>query len=222
MRSRIHRGSRIGEIATFWAMIAIASLLLSGLAFFAAKYWVGGLMAHSKTPEAGPQFVLKAQGDKTDEGTDESDTTRVTPPPQAVVKVQQRAPTDAEKGEVEQLFPQDAADLHKDGKKDEPDDSVGGDEKPVKGDADADKGASSGESGGRYTVVASSYRDAANARREAEKLGNRGYNARIVDVDVDGKTYHRVVVGAYSDRSEANKMRDKLNGEGTAATVMTE
>jgi len=200
-------------------MVVIGSLLLSGVAFVAAKYWVGGLMARSQSTQAGPQLVLKTGGEGT-EGQADSETARANAPSQAVIKMQQRAPTDAEKSEVEQMFPQDAAQVHQSGDKSGPDESVGSDEKPLSG---ADAGSASGNAGGgRYTVVASSYRDEANARREAERLEGRGYNARIVDVEVEGRTYHRVIVGAYSDRSEANKMRDKLNGEGTAATVMTD
>ncbi len=210
MRRRIHRSSRIREIVTFWAMVAVLAVVLSGLAFVAAKYWVGGLMARSKAAQPGPQIVLKTPGDKPDEDS-EMGPTKVEPPSQAIVKMQQRAPNDAEKSEIEQMYPQDAAELHKQGDRDNEDDSTGADDKPLNG-ADA---------GGHYSVVASSYRDAANARREAERLAGRGYEARIVDITRNGETFHRVVVASFDDRADAERMRDRLRQEGTAATITT-
>jgi len=214
MRSRIHRGSRIGEIVIFWAIIIVCSLLLSGLTFVAAKYWVGGLMARSKTAQAGPQLVLKTPDEQPDEQSD-TGLERVDPPSQAVVKMQQRAPTDAEKSEIEQAHPQDAAGLNESGDQSKTDDSTGGDDKPV-GGADAPDAAATG-----YSVVASSFRDEANARRAAADLEGRGYHARIVEIVRDGQTFHRVVVGNFDKRTDAEQMRDRLKGEGTAATIMS-
>jgi cell division protein FtsN len=218
MRSRMHRSSRIGEIVTFWAIIAVCSLLLSGLTFVAAKYWVGGLMARSKTAQSGPQLVLKTPDEQPDEQSD-TQSERVDPPSQAVVKVQQRAPTDAEKSEIEQAYPQDAAALQAGGDQSKADDSTGSDEKPVDG-ANATDAAKGGSDGG-YSVVASSYRDEANARREAASLEGRGYKARIVAVTRDGQTFHRVVVGNFDNRADAEKMRDRLKDEGTTAAVVS-
>lgn len=216
MRSRIHRSSRFGEVVTFWAIIVACSLVLSALSFVAAKYWVGGLMARSKTAQSGPQLVLKTPDDKPDDEAADGEGERVDPPSQAVVKMQQRAPTDGEKSEVEQQFPQDAADLHKAGDQDATDDSTGGDDKPMDNTA-----AASGSAGGQYSVVASSFRDEANARRAASELEGRGYSPRIVQVVRDGQTFHRVVVASFADRAEAEKMRDRLKSDGTAATIMT-
>jgi len=213
----MHRSSRIGEIVTFWAIIVACSLVLSGLAFVGAKYWMGGLMAKSKAAQSSPQVVLKTPSEQPEEDSDMGPE-RVNPPSQAVVKMQQRAPTDAEKGEIEQKYPQDAADLHEGGKQGSPDESTGSDDKAL----DPDK--ASGDQGGggsRYSVVANSYRDAANARRAAADLEGRGYNARIVEVTRDGQTFHRVVVAEFDDRAEAEHMRDRLKGDGVAATIMT-
>jgi cell division protein FtsN len=215
MRSRIRHSSRFGEVVTFWAIIVACSLLLSALSFVAAKYWVGGLMARSKTAQSGPQLVLKTPDDAPDDEVTDGEGERVDPPSQAVVKMQQRAPTDGEKSEVEQQFPQDAADLHKAGDQDATDDSTGGDDKPL------DDTAASGSAGQQYSVVASSFRDEANARRAASELEGRGYSPRLVEVVRDGQTFHRVVVASFADRAEAEKMRDRLKSEGTAATVMT-
>ncbi|MBU0611569.1 MAG: SPOR domain-containing protein [Armatimonadetes bacterium] len=216
MRSRMHRSSRIGEIVTFWAIIIACSLVLSGLAFVGAKYWVGGLMAKSKATQSSPQVVLKTPDEQPEEDSDMGPE-RVNPPAQVAVKMQQRAPTDAEKSEIEQKYPQDAADLHEGGKPDATDDSTGSDDKAL----DKDK-ASGDQSGGgsRYMVVANSYRDEANARREAADLEGRGYNARIVEVTRDGQTFHRVVVAEFDERAEAEHMRDRLKGDGVAATIM--
>lgn len=219
MRSRIHRGSRIGEIATFWAIIVLCSLLLSGLAFVAAKYWVGGLMARSKATQSSPQLVLKTPAEQQQDEGANLGPERVDPPSQAVVKMQPRAPTDGEKSEVEQMYPQDAAGLHASGDQSKGDDSTGSDDKPL--DKTGTTDAAPAAAGEQYSVVASSFRDEANARREAEKLGVRGYDARVVDVTRDGQTFHRVVVGSFEDRTEAEHMCDRLKGEGTAATIVT-
>lgn len=219
MKRRIHRNTRVGEIVAFWAIILFCSVILAGLGFIAGKYWMGGLMARTQTAQAAPKTVVQSPDDEPEEETDLGPK-RVQPPSEAVVKMKQRAATDAEKSEIEQAYPQDAADLNKRGDRDESDDSTGGDDRPVTNTAPAaPKAEPSGSSTGRYSVVAGSFLDAANARREVEALAARGHQARVSQVERDGQTFHRVIVGSYDDRTEAEGVRDELRKSGKPATI---
>lgn len=214
MRRRIPRStSRISEIITFWSLVIVCSVVLSVLAFAVGKYWVGGLMARSKSSQATPRMVLKTPDESKDQ-KDEMGPERVDPPSRAVVKVQERAATDAEKSEIEQMHPQDAADLHKAGKDDTADTSTGGDEKPLH-----DSNGSGASDSGRYSVVTGSFRQEDNAQREVSQLADLGYDAHVVEIQRDGQTFHRVVVGSYASRPEAEQVRDRLQQAGKSATV---
>lgn len=208
MSSKTRRPNSIRDIATFWGLVVVASVIMAALAFAAGKYWVGGLIAHGtptapqvevKTPEQ--TVVPKAEGE---EGMTE-------PPPKAVVKMEQRQPTDAERGEIEQKHPQDGAGLHGATGADTPDTSTGSDSKPLDGS----------DSSGLYSVKAGSYVDPDNAQRHSDELTAKGYSTEVVTVEVKGKTYHRVMVGPYMDQAEAERVRDELSAAGYEASVKT-
>lgn len=219
MKRRIHRNTRVGEIVAFWAIILFCSVILAGLGFIAGKYWMGGLMSRNQASQTGPKTLVQSPDDEPQEEAEQG-LKRVQPPSEAVVKMKQRAATDAEKSEIEQAYPQDAADLNRREGRDQADDSTGADDKPVTNPAPAaPKAESAGGSAGRYSVVAGSFLDAANARREVEALAARGHQARVDEVERDGQTFHRVIVGSYDDRSEAEGVRDELRKSGKPATI---
>lgn len=213
MRRRIRRPTGLIEIAGFWAMIIVISAVLAVLGFLAGKYWVGGLMARSKSAQTGPQVVLKPTEPGSEDSSGDGAPPRVEPPSRAVVKLQQRAPTDAERNEIEQMYPQDAADLHEKGGAEKGDDSTGSDTKPLGADGAGD--------GQRYAVVTGSYRQLANARREVERLADQGFEATIEKTTREGETYHRVVAGVYRDRVEAEATREQLAAAGHEASLST-
>lgn len=205
MSSRKPRLNGIREIAGFWSLVVVAALIMAALAFAAGKYWVGGLMAKG-TPTT-PRVEVKAPDSATPATDGEEGMTE--PPAKAVVKSEQRQPTDAERAELEQKFPQDGAGLHDAQGGDTPDASTGSDAKPLDGS----------DSAGTYSVKAGSYANPDNAERHADELAAKGYATEIVTVEVKGKTYHRVMLGPYTDQSEAERVRDELNAAGYEASV---
>lgn len=214
MRGTQRRSGGIREIITFWSIVLCASVLLCGLAFLGGKYWIGGLMAKSNAQSGLPRVSVQTP-EPTDPDANNPDQTE--PPPSAVVKLQQRAPTDAERTEIEQTHPQDGAGLNQAGQGDESDASTGSDDKPLNG-GDSDKG---DDEAVRYRVVAGSYANRENAQREFDDLTARGYSPTIKRVERNGKTYHRVTVASFRDRQEAERVRDELTAAGKEATVTT-
>lgn len=201
MRSRTRRTTKFRDVANFWGLVVGVSILLAILGFAAGKYWVGGLMA--KQPAATTPRVTV----KTPDGGAAGEKGESEPPPQAVVKMEQRAPTDAERSEIEQNHPQDGATLHKATGVDTPDASTGGDTRTV---ASAD---------GKLQVVAGSYKDPANAQRQLEELASKGFSATIIDLNRDGGTYHRVVVGSFDSQDEAQRLLDEVTAAGVKANI---
>lgn len=210
MRSRMRRSNRFRDLIIFWAMVLICSVVLAGLAFIAGKYWVGGLIARSKSGDTAPKIIVQTPDDEPQSGADD----RVTEPPsKAVVKMQERAPTEAERSEIEQTYPQDGAQLNKETGAEPEDTSTGSSTKALNDDSPPD-------GNDEYLVTAGSYASAANADREVADLLKRGYSPFVVKAVKDGKTYHRVSLGPYSTRKEAVRVRDKLTTQGKAASIV--
>lgn len=201
MRSRKRRTTQAREIISFWSLILAVSIVCAGLAFLAGKYWVGGLIAKNPATTA-PRVSVKAPSDAAAEPTGQSE-----PPPKAVVKMEQRAPTDAERSEVEQKYPQDGASLHGATGTDTPDASTGSDTQPIEGDA------------GSYQVVAGSYKNEANAQRQVDELSSKGFAATIVELNRDGGVYHRVVVGTFDTRDDAQPLLKQVTDAGISANI---
>lgn len=212
MRSRMRRATRTRDIVIFWTLVLASALILAGLAFLAGKYWVGGLLANSDSSQKAPTVAVKTPDELQEEDLKNQQLTE--PPNKASVKMQERAPSEGEKSEIEQTYPQDGADLNKTGAGAGNDSSTGSDNKPLPGEGKSDGSK-------RFIVSAGSFSTAANADREMSDLLDRGYSPFIVKVEKDGKTYHRVSIGPYATREEAERVRDDLSAAGKAATVTT-
>lgn len=200
MRSRTRRTTQFRDVMSFWSLIIVVSIVLAALAFAAGKYWVGGLIAQQPAASA-PRLDVKTPGSSA--GGEQGKTE---PPPQAVVKMEQRAPTDAERSEIEQNNPQDGATLHGAGASDTPDASKGGDAQPMGAE-------------GKFQVVAGSYRSEENAQRQVDELAAKGFSATVVDLDRDGAIYHRVVVGSFDTQDEAQPLLDQVTAAGVKANI---
>lgn len=61
--------------------------------------------------------------------------------------------------------------------------------------------------GGRFAVHVASFRDINRAGMEAEYLEKNGFDARVIEFDVDGAKWFRVFAGAYETREEASEVR---------------
>lgn len=75
----------------------------------------------------------------------------------------------------------------------------------------AEKPAADGTS---YLVQVASLRQASDAERLKAKLALLGVQARIQQVTVNGKAYHRVRAGPYKGKQEVNKTRSLLSSKG--------
>ena len=67
---------------------------------------------------------------------------------------------------------------------------------------------------GNYTVQVSSWRSSANARRDAERYKAQGFDAYVQTADIPSKggTWHRVRVGRFATKEEAEQLTQELQG----------
>lgn len=219
MRRRLHPPVRPAEAVIFWSVVLSGCVVLFVGAFFVGKYWIGGLMARGPM-SAEPKIVVKTKAEKAEAETEEA-TKHVQPPPEAVVKMKERAPTEAEKSEIEQMYPQDAAQMHQAGQTEKTDESVGPDEKPIAEDTEKQPPEEAKAVEGRYHVIAGAFRSEANAQRELKALQDAGYPARLTKIEREGKTMYRVIAGSYNNRAEAEKIQKQLQNEGKSALIST-
>ena len=64
----------------------------------------------------------------------------------------------------------------------------------------------------RYTIHVASFKEAARAEVEKAYLDKNGFPARIIEVDIKGDKWLRVLVGEYATMDEATKARLDLLG----------
>jgi DedD protein len=73
---------------------------------------------------------------------------------------------------------------------------------------------------GQWSVQLGSFGDAANAKRLASRVGAYGYEAAVSDVKASGKVMHRVRIGPYATRGEAEAVTSSLSVHGFVAQVV--
>jgi DedD protein len=73
---------------------------------------------------------------------------------------------------------------------------------------------------GEWTVQLGSFSELANAQRLAERVATYGYTANVSDHVVGGRTLHRVRVGGYASRSEAEAANASLAAHGFVVQVV--
>lgn len=81
---------------------------------------------------------------------------------------------------------------------------------------------SQGISGGAVTLQVGSFRDARDAEALKAKLALLGQVARIVPVEIDGATWHRVRIGPLSDPRQAEAARQRLREHGIDSIALRE
>lgn len=229
MRSRTRRSTTGRDLAVWWGMVLLVSAILCAAGFAAGKYWVGGLLKRGEVDTGAPRIVVETEEGENRAGQG-SDPGAKAPPEDAQVNLSERAPSEAEREEIEQRHPQDGAQLSADeDTANKPDESVGSDTKPLPAaETKPDTGGSTtpaaagGGEGGSFRVVTGSFSDPANAQRELDSLAAKGFNPRIVKINRDGKVFHRVVVGSFDSRQGAEQLRDKLKQEGTSAAITSQ
>lgn len=66
--------------------------------------------------------------------------------------------------------------------------------------------------GGRYILQAGSSRNPADAERLRASLALQGMSAQVQPVSVNGETWHRIRVGPFASRTEADAAQRQLHG----------
>lgn len=61
-----------------------------------------------------------------------------------------------------------------------------------------------------YTVLLSSFKMAENAENYAKKVSKKGYDAFYFSKEIQGKTWHRVAVGSFTNKSTAESLKKQL------------
>jgi DedD protein len=73
---------------------------------------------------------------------------------------------------------------------------------------------------GQWSVQLGSFGDAANAERLASRVDAFGHEAAVSDVKASGKVMHRVRLGPYATRGEAEAVKSSLSVHGFVAQVV--
>jgi cell division protein FtsN len=76
--------------------------------------------------------------------------------------------------------------------------------------------------GGAVTLQVGSFRDARDAEAFKARLALLGQVARVVPVEIDGVTWHRVRIGPLADAREAEATRQRLREHGIDSIALRE
>jgi cell division protein FtsN len=134
------------------------------------------------------------------------------PPTQPRVELEPREPTEAEKQDLTQQKLDQSA---------QSGESASAESSPPAAESPAapEKPAETAAPAAGYQVTAGSFTVAANAERVKRSLEKQGYHPYLTEVQGRGATYHRVVVGAYGSREEAEAVKKDLEAAGFVAGV---
>jgi len=72
-----------------------------------------------------------------------------------------------------------------------------------------------------WVVQLGAFSDPANARQLASRVGTFGYEAGVSEFSAGGRTMHRVRIGGFGTRAEADSVRSSLSAHGFAADVVS-
>ena len=65
-----------------------------------------------------------------------------------------------------------------------------------------------------YAVVVTSDSSEENANADMEKLKKEGYNPEIMEINLKGNKYYRVIAQTFDNRTDAETLKNKINSEG--------
>ncbi len=74
---------------------------------------------------------------------------------------------------------------------------------------------------GKYTVQVSSWKSKAKANRQAQELSSAGFDAYVMDGEVNGEAWHRVRVGRFGTTGEAREVIAKMQATGVDGVWVT-
>ncbi|MEG0919763.1 MAG: SPOR domain-containing protein [Comamonas sp.] len=88
------------------------------------------------------------------------------------------------------------------------------------GDLAKSRGADSASDAFQYFVQAGAFRTQADGDAQRAKLAMMGWEARVTEREVNGRTVYRVRVGPFSKRDDADGLKGKLDGAGVDAQIV--
>lgn len=190
------------EALGFWLVTLIICGIAGLVSYEAGKNWVGKHLANAVSSQ---RIEIKPQVGG--EGTvGEAEQTSEAPPAEAQVEMEPRAPTEAERRDLSLQETQESP-------------AEPGPVSVLPEEPEATELPEPEPTGG-FLVTAGSYRVAANAERVKANLEKQGYHPYISQMDQGGTLFHRVVVGAYGDRQEAERTSQQLQEAGFTSGVM--
>jgi len=195
------------QTTAFWLMVLLICAIAGVLSYQAGKDWVGRRLAEVDL-EAGARPEPAGEGPAAEVAPGEPEEEA---PLRPVVEIEEREPTGSEglfsepgqEGEQTAEGPQDGAELHTS-------------ESEATGDGSEQPSTAEGE----WIVTAGSFTEESNARRQAQKLEERGYSPFITEIRKEGITYHRVNVGTFSGRDDAEELAQQVREDGFVAGLV--
>ena len=79
---------------------------------------------------------------------------------------------------------------------------------------------SDGSDGFQYFVQAGAFRTQSDGDAQRAKLAMMGWEARVTEREVNGRTVYRVRVGPFNKRDDADGLKGKLDGAGVDAQIV--
>jgi len=195
------------QTVAFWLMVLLICVIAGVLSYQIGKNWVGRRLAEVDLQAgARPEPAGEAPTAEMPSGEQEEQA-----PLRPVVEIEERAPTGSDKpfsepgqeGEQTAEGPQDGTELHTS-------------ESEATGDGSEQPSTAQGE----WVVTAGSFTEEDNARRQAQKLEQRGYSPFITEIRNQGITYHRVNVRTFSSRDDAEELAQKMREDGFVAGLV--
>lgn len=212
--------ARIKSSLKFWLVVAVGCAAVGIGAFYVGRDYVGKHLHEMDVRQRAPEIVPQVTS------TAETDVETATEPPvEPIVIVTEREPTAREERRVrrELAEPQDGAQLHAaEAAGTAESERSGSDTEAPREEATGDRESGPQPEAGGFVVTAGSFADEVNARRQVERLTEQGYQPYLSTVEKDGLTYHRVNVGLYDTRDQAERVRDQLRSQGFDAIVWAE
>jgi len=195
------------QTVAFWLMVLLICAIAGVLSYQVGKNWVGQRLAEVDL-EAGARPEPPGESPTTEMPAAEPEEEA---PLRPVVEIEEREPTGSEgllsqpdqEGEQVAEGPQDGAELH-----------------TSKPEAPRETSEEPSAAEGEWVVTAGSFTDEDNARRQAQKLEQRGYSPFITQIKNEGITYHRVNVRTFSNRDDAEELAQKVREDGFVAGLV--
>lgn len=88
------------------------------------------------------------------------------------------------------------------------------------GDLAKSRGADGASDAFQYFVQAGAFRSQADGDAQRAKLAMMGWEARVTEREVNGRTVYRVRVGPFNKRDDADGLKGKLDGAGVDAQIV--